>query len=220
MTAKKEDSKKIEEDKNPTFKVTEIKQDLRRKEPPLVDLKVSNPITYLKSWWKRIIGNEGIDFRFRIRPLTAIAISIIVVTVSMGIGKFVFPFKIPFFVYTSRISPTPTPNLLRQTAFSGTLRTDSAERYYLLTSTSEAITLNVPENIDLSTLIGRRILATGSYHPDTRTLEVSDALDLEVLPKEAESIPTTTLSPEATPFISPIPATEEDFEVATPSSFL
>jgi hypothetical protein len=66
--------------------------DLRRKEPPLVDVKVTNPLVYIKSWWKKIIGNEGVDFRVRVKPLTAIAISIIVVTVTMGIGRFVFPF--------------------------------------------------------------------------------------------------------------------------------
>src|SRR3989337_2953403 len=79
----------------------QVKTDLRKKEPPLVDVKVTNPLTYIKSWWKRIIGNEGIDCRLRIKPLTAIAITVIIVTVSMGIGRFVFPFKIPFFVYTT-----------------------------------------------------------------------------------------------------------------------
>lgn len=216
MAAKKEESKETKEEKTEVFKVSEIKQDLRKKEPPFVDLKVSNPITYLKSWWKRIIGNEGIDFRFRIRPLTAIAISIIVVTVSMGIGKFVFPFKIPFFVYTSQPTPTPTPDARRQTAFSGELRfTESTSKYYLLTSSSEAINLEVPENIDLSNSIGSRILATGSYNPDTRTLVVTDALDLEILPKEAESIPTT----EPDPTSVPAEIDDSDFEVSTPSSF-
>ena len=72
-----------------------IKTDLRKAEPPLVDVKVTNPLTYLKTWWKRIIGNEGIDFRLRVKPLTAIAISIIILSVTMGIGRFAFPFKIP-----------------------------------------------------------------------------------------------------------------------------
>ena len=98
--------------------------DLRKKEPPLVDVKVTNPLVYIKSWWKKIIGNEGIDLRLKVRPLTAIAITIIVVTVSLGIGKFVLPFKLPFFVYTSKVSPTPTPDvsIFRNTAFTGILR--------------------------------------------------------------------------------------------------
>src|SRR3972149_4975294 len=80
----------------------QIKTDLRKKEPPLVDVKVTNPLTYAKSWWKRVIGNEGIDVRVRVTPLTPIAISLIVLTVTLGIGRFVFPFKIPFLDHNCR----------------------------------------------------------------------------------------------------------------------
>ena len=71
-------------------------------EPPLVDVKVTNPLTYIKRWWNRIIGNEGIDFRFRVRPLTAIAIALIITTVTFGLGSFVLPFSIPFFKYNPK----------------------------------------------------------------------------------------------------------------------
>src|SRR3990172_12352953 len=141
-----------------------MKPDLRKKEPPLVDVKVTNPLTYIKSWWKKIIGNEGVDLRLRVKPLTAIAISIVVLTVTLGIGKFVFPFKIPFFVYTSTATPTPVPDGIeyRDTAFTGMLRRAFlSNRYYLTTSSSEAINLEVPENIDLNDFVGRRIFATG-----------------------------------------------------------
>ncbi len=176
-----------------------IKKDLRMKEPPLIDVKVTNPLTYIKSWWKRIIGNEGIDFRVRVKPLTAIAITVIIVTISMGIGRFVFPFKIPFFVYTSDEEGTVTldEDEYRDTAFTGTLRhVLLTNRYYLTTSSSEAINLEVPDNVDLKDFTGRRIFATGRYHEATRTLLVVDAADLELLPSEAETIPTTEPAPE------------------------
>lgn len=189
-------TKKTPSKRPPIVNVTKVKPDLRKKEQPLVDVKVTNPITYIKSWWKRVIGNEGIDFRFRVRPLTAIAISIILVTVSMGLGRFVLPFKIPFFEYTSKPTPEPTINPWRETAFSGTLHfTSSSRKYYLATSSSEAITLEVPLSIDLESLIGERIFATGEYNPNTRTLRVSGASGLEILPKEIEPIPTITPSP-------------------------
>ena len=143
-----------------------IKKDLRMKEPPLVDVKVTNPLTYIKSWWKRIIGNEGIDFRLRVKPLTAIAVSVIILSVTMGIGRFVFPFKIPFFVYTTgEGSATLDEKQYRETAFTGELRhVLLTDRYYLTTSSSEAINLTVPENVDLKDFVGRRIFATGKYH--------------------------------------------------------
>lgn len=181
-----------------------MKPDLRKKEPPLVDVKITNPLTYIKSWWKKIIGNEGIDIRVRVKPLTAIAISIIILSVTLGIGKFVLPFKIPFFVYTSTVTPTPVPGDIeyRDTAFTGTLRhTLLTNRYYLTTSSSEAINLKVPDNVDLEDFVGRRIFASGKYHDATRTLLVVDAANLELLPEEAETIPTIVVTP--TPEFTP-----------------
>ena len=170
----------------------QIKTDLRKKEPPLVDVKVTNPLTYAKSWWKRVIGNEGIDFRVRVKPLTAIAISIIVLTVTLGIGRFVFPFKIPFFVYTSEEGAATSDKVdYRDTAFTGELRhTLLTNRYYLTTSSSEAINLQVPDNVDLKDFVGRRIFAVGKYQEETRTLLVTDPVNLELLPSETETIPT------------------------------
>ena len=186
--------------KTPIVSVKKIKPDLRKKELPLVDIKVTNPITYLKSWWKRIIGNEGIEFRIKVRPLTAIAISLIIVSVSVGIGRINLPFNIPFFEYTPTESSSPTPDYTRDTAFTGTLRfTQTNGRYYLVTISSEAIILEVPENIDLEKLIDRRIFATGKYNENTRTLIVDDASNLEILPEETEAVPTTTPTPAPTP---------------------
>ena len=190
-----------------------MKPDLRKKEPPLVDVKITNPITYIKSWWKKIIGNEGVDLHIKIRPLTAIAISIIVLTVSLGIGKFVVPFNVPFFVYTSKITPTPTPDGFeyRDTAFSGTLRhTPLTSRYYLITVSSEAITLEVPDNINLKEFVGRRIFATGKYYDKTRTLLVTDATDLELLPEEVEAIPTIEVTPTQVPVETVTPTDTPD----------
>lgn len=176
----------------------EIKKDLRMKEPPLVDVKVTNPLTYIKSWWKRVIGNEGVDFRLRVRPLTAIAMTVIIVTITMGIGRFVFPFEVPFFVYTSKEGTvTLDEKKYRDTGFTGELRyVFLTKRYYLTTSSSEAINLQVPDNVDLKNFVGRRIFATGKYHEETRTLLVVDAADLELLPTEAETIPTTEPTPQ------------------------
>lgn len=132
--AEKDDSKIEEQAKTPIISFTKEKVDLRKKEQPLVDMKVTNPVTYLKRWWDRIIGNEGVDFRFRVRPLTAIAITLVVVAVAYGVGRIKLPFKIPFFEYALAPSPTPgtspTPNPWRQTAFTGVLHR-STDKFYL-----------------------------------------------------------------------------------------
>jgi hypothetical protein len=186
-------------------------------EPPLVDVKVTNPLTYIKRWWARIIGKEGIDFRFRVRPLTAIAIALIITTVAFGLGSFVLPFSIPFFKYNPKPIALPTPDPWRETAFTGTLQYSSQTvKYYLLTSSSEAITLDVPNNVNLEGSVGRRIFAAGKYNKTTRILIVADAKDLEVLPKNPVPIPTTSPSPSPTPTVNPTPTPTPE-ETASPS---
>lgn len=202
---------------NPFVTVENIKPDLRKKDPPLVDIKVSHPITYIKSWWKRIIGNEGMEIRIKIKPLTAILITIIVVTLCLGITKLSLPFKIPFLEMNSEV--TPTPIAYRKTAFAGILRfTNKDNKYFLETNSSEAINLEIPENINLDKFIGRRIFATGEYHDGERILKVADVTDLEIFPENIIPIPTLepTPTPTVTPTSTPIP-TETPFVTEEPT---
>ena len=178
------------------------------KDPPLVSLQVTNPVTYLRIWWKKIVGNDGIDFSFRIRPLTAVfmtaTITLILTGAGYSLGKIAVPIPEPLDKYIPKIIPSPTPIVWRETAFSGSLKfTESTKRYYLVTTSSEAITLQVPENIDLSKFVGKRIMASGNYNKGTRILVVSDAQDLEVLPTKAVTIPTLIPTPTNVPAITP-----------------
>lgn len=180
-------------------------------DPPLVDLKVSNPVTYLRIWWKRVLGNEGMEFKFKIRPLTSIAIAIVVTSLALGVGKFVITNSAPFVKFEksgdlpttegTSGNPAPTVDPWRETGFTGTVQySNVVNRYYLLTSTSaEAIILNVPGTIDLSTVVGKRIFATGNYNKTSRTLIVSDTTDLELLSKKPTPIPTANSEPTAVP---------------------
>lgn len=188
--------------KTPLIAIYKEKPDLRKKEPPLVNLQVTNPLTYLKSWWKRVIGGEGIDVRLRIHPLTAVALTIIVASLGFGIGRFALSSEKPYVTFVPLSSPSPTPSLWRETAFIGTLRfSDPNNRYYLVTSFSEAIALEIPENVELSSLVGRRIFAAGNYNETKRTLLVTDASDMEVLPKAI--VPVPVVSPLPSPTSSP-----------------
>jgi hypothetical protein len=182
----------------PLVAVYKEKPDLRKKAPPLINLQVTNPIIYLERWWKKVISGEGIDFRVRVHPLTAIAVTIIMATFGFGVGRFVLVSQRPYIKYvpTPTASPMPSPNPWRETALVGTLQFSAmTNRYYLLTTSAEVVMLEVPDNVVLKTLIGRRILASGNYHDSTRTLRVTGAEDLEVLPKKVESVPMVTPVP-------------------------
>ena len=155
--------------------------------PPMVDLKITNPVTYLKAWWRRVMYNEGIDFRFRIHPLTAIAIALLISAGSFGIGHIAFPKD----SIVTKLVPALAPvDPVRDTAFTGIVRfTKETGKYFLETKESEAITLSVPANVDLSKQIGKRIFASGKYNIQTHILSVVSASNLEILPIKITPVP-------------------------------
>lgn len=178
-------------------------------DPPLVDVKVTNPITYFKRWWRRMLGGEGVYLKlsFRIKPFTAILIIFAFFTIQLGIDTVrTIIAKTPLRntpLYNYLPAPSPTPNPWRETAFSGTLQySELEEKFFLITSQGqEAIRLTVPDNIDLTPFVYSDIFALGLYNEFTNTLHVTDASNLEVLPYETYPVPTTepTILPVATP---------------------
>ena len=177
----------------------------KRTDAPLFDLKITNPVVYLKAWWKRIIANEGVDFRFRIRPLTAIAIAVSVATIGFGLGRVTLPASSPIIKYLPMLAPSPSPNVWKETAFTGVLKyTEANQRYYLVTTEVEAVTLNAPTNVNLAKLIGKRILAVGYYNTQTGIMTVTDTTDMEILPAQVVPVPTTLPTPTSPPTSVPI----------------
>lgn len=179
-------------------------QEQNTKTPPLVDLKVTNPVEYIKLWWKKIIGNEGVDFRLHFHPLTALLIALVIAGAFFGLG-----IKFEESPKDTTQTPTPIPSDWKETAFTGTLQYSQITSKYFLTTTSasEAISLRVPEAIDLADLVGKRILVIGSYNKSERLFIVSDTKNLEILPKNPEPLPTTTATPEPSPTPMPTAST-------------
>lgn len=175
-------------------------------EPPLVDVKVTNPVTYLRRWWDKVMGKEGVYFSFRIHPITAFLIVFGFTAGIFSVGR--YSVNIPFLKYEVVGSPTPiSEDSWKETAFTGKLQYSiTGGKFFLITTSSEAITLSVPENLELISLVGRRIFAIGEYNKSLRLLKVIDAKDMEVLPKSP--IPIPTLEPTPAPSPEPTPSLE------------
>jgi len=172
----------------------------KNSDPPLLDLVITNPITYIKLWWKKVMQNEGIDFRFRIKPLTAIAMCAVLGAMGFGLGRFVLPSNSVMIKYIPQFAPSPTPNPWKDTAFTGILRfSDTTKKFFLEVSPSQVITLEIPKNVSLTKYIGRRILADGKLNTQTGILIVMDASDLELLPTQVSPIPTIPVTPNPSP---------------------
>ena len=176
------------------------------KDPPLVDVKVTNPIVYIKNWWARVMGKEGVYFSFRIHPITAFLTAFGFAAAIFGVGR--YSVNIPFLKY--EVLPTTIASLeaiWKETAYTGKLQYSvTGDKFFLITTSSEAITLSVPEGLDLMALVGKRIFAVGEYNKTERLLKVTDVKDLEILP--ATPIPIPTRSPTSTPTPTPTPTIE------------
>ena len=112
------------------------------KEPPLVDVKVSNPVTYLRRWWDRVMGKEGVDFRFTIHPITAFLIAFGVASAFFGIGR--YSVNIPFLKY--QIIPTTKPTLLISAAL--------IISFVILPSNTTAKAPEIPFNVASNSIVG------------------------------------------------------------------
>ncbi|MEK7550334.1 MAG: hypothetical protein AAB535_00910 [Patescibacteria group bacterium] len=179
--------------------------------PDLLNVKITNPLVYIKYWWKRIMANEGVDLRLRVKPITAMCFAIVAFSLAFGLGGVVFPFAFPWLKLnniTIGQTPTPTPEIIwKDTALKGTLtKTNTVPiKFYLVTTSTEAVTLEVPVGFNLITLVGKRILAVGTYNSKDKVLEVEDIQDLEVLSTTPVPIPTSPPTPTPTPSPSPTP---------------
>lgn len=100
----------------------------------------------------------------------------------------------------------------RETALKGTLKktTSVPIKFFLLTSSDEAVTPQAPDYITLDKLIGKRILATGNYSQRQKILIIQDVQDLEIL--STSPIPISTSTPSPKPTETPTPTAQPTIE--------
>ena len=142
--------------------------------------------------------------RVRAKPLTVFGLAIIIFSGVFGLGGIVFPKFFPNLKFNGVVvtnqTPTPQPEILKDTALKGTLtKTNTTPvKFYLITTSTEAVSLEVPVGFNLTSLVGKRILAVGTYDSKNKVLEVEDIQDLEVLSTTPVPIPTVTPTPKPT----------------------
>ncbi len=146
--------------------VTTYKKPILRSEiPPVIDLKVTNPVTYLKLWWKKIMSGEGISIR--IHPVTAVLIAISVTGGSFFLGRYLqlrsdlLEKYLPQFAGINSI----------EAAFTGSLYA-SEGTYFLTQSESQSIRIKAT-NQNLSPYLSQKVFVSGKFDPLTRSLTLT-----------------------------------------------
>lgn len=160
----KSDATKKDDDSQFTLIKTDQTNTYRKVDPPLIDLKVTNPITYLKRWWKRVMANEGVSFSFRIKPLTAIAL-VLALTAAGGTG----------FSVAKIFFPNSSPILNREVVYQGTVQKTERGQYLLSLPDTSVYTLKPKAtNVNLSKLINRKVLVQGNLTREPNLIEVNE----------------------------------------------
>lgn len=171
-------------------------------DPPLISFSVTNPVTYLRRFWKGVMASEGVDIRLKIHPMTAVMIILAVGGVSFGIGRISIPEPvIQYLPILATPTPTPfptaTPQPLIQAALVGTLQ-QQGDRFFLIGGDTQAIRLEIPPNVLIVKLIGKKILASGLYDRLRSVLLVEEASDLAII-SGSMPVPTSSVTPTPSP---------------------
>ena len=66
-------------------------------DPPLVAVKVTNPLTYLKNFLMKLLKNSEISISIKIKPMALISLAIAIAIILGGTGFSIWKFLMPHF---------------------------------------------------------------------------------------------------------------------------
>lgn len=160
--------KSQQKDEYHTPKVMEVEDTTRykRDDPPLIDIKITNPVKYLKLWLKRLLKNEGIDLRVRIRPLTAIAMCMAFATFFAGTG----------FSVAKIFFPTSSPILKREVSYQGVVQKGGNGYYYLVLSDGVMYKLTPKSKLNLDQYLTQSVSLKGNLTREPNVINVSEVI--------------------------------------------
>ncbi len=147
--------------------ITQTNKYSEKNDPPLVDVKVTNPVTYLKEWLKRLLKNEGLDLRIKIRPLTFVAFAL-ALTASFGTG---FNVARVFF-------PNSSPILHREVSYQGTVQKTENGVFFLSLADNSLYKLTTKSPNALNTLessVNKQALIKGNLGAEAGAIDVKEA---------------------------------------------
>lgn len=135
--------------------------DLTEKKPEKMDIKKISDLVFRKEI------TINLRMKFLKLLLSVFILATLLLTIGFGVGRFYYPYF-------------PPKAVLPKSVYMGTLYKSSAERFYIVTSTLETYTLDVPKDFDLSKFIGQKVTISAGLNINTKLLEVTDPSDIEI----------------------------------------
>lgn len=152
----------------PPIQVTQVEKYSEKEDPPMVDLKVTNPVTYFKKWVGRFLKNQDINLHLRIKPFATIGLILAFTAVggtAFSIGRYFFPNSSPIFH--------------REVMYQGMVQTTN-KGIFLTLPNSDQYNLKPKQNtnINFQSLQDGLALVKGNLTGEVFVIEVSEIIPL------------------------------------------
>lgn len=150
----------------PPISITENTKYSEKHDPPMVNLQVTNPVTYFKKWVTKFFKNQDIDLHLRIKPFATIGL-VLAFTV---VGGSAFSIGRNFF-------PNSSPIFHRAITLQGTIQRSESGQFYLVLPDNTLWTLRPKaNNINLSNVVNKSVLVKGNLTAEANVVNVSEVI--------------------------------------------
>lgn len=147
-----------------------------KNDPPLVDVKVTNPVTYFKKWLASLLKNEGIDIHIKIKPLTVIT-ALAALSITYGAG-----YNLGLKQASSALFPNSSPILHRAIIYQGVIQLSDNGQYYLsLPDNTLWILRPTSSNINLANYANKLVTVKGNLTSEKNVINVTEVIGFEKL---------------------------------------
>lgn len=153
------------------IEITQTNKYSEKRDPPLVAISVTNPVTYLKLFLNKLLKNEGIDIRLKIKPLTAIFMGL-GLAASFGTG-----YGSGLHSAAGILFPRSSPILHRAVIYQGIIQKTDSGQYLLTLPDNSSWTLKPTSQIPISILsnsVNREVLVRGNLTKEQDEVEVRE----------------------------------------------
>ena len=168
----------------PIIEVNQNTEPSEKSDPPLFGFFLTNPVTYLKLFLKRLLKRQAITLKI---PVLAI------IVIMVGIGGFGLGFQSGTNWALARLFPNYSPILHRSITEQGVIQKSS--RGYFLKSDDKEGTLwtlkSISANVKIEDYKDQRVQIKGNLTPTPNLIEVSEIISFE---SEPSPITQTTLT--------------------------
>lgn len=160
----------------PPVQITKVDKYSAKDDPPMVDLKITNPVTYFKKWVGKFLSNQDIDLRLKIKPFATIGLILAFATVgttTFSMGRYLFP--------------NSSPILHRSITLQGKVQKSETGQYYLTLVDNSLWNLKSTNKVNFTNVLNKQVTVKGNLTAQANVIEVSEVIPFEFFTQTAST---------------------------------